>query len=130
MRPLLVLLLAAAALAAAAPAALGDADLPSDVLLLQSAYYPYQPPVSDRLRRTLDGLVAQSQKAGYPVKVAMVQSQVDLGDPAAVRPAGRLRAVPGARDRVQDEGPAARDHAGRHRHEQRQRERAAGDPTG
>ena len=79
MRALLVLLLAAAALSAAAPAALGDADPPSDVLLLQSVYYPYQPPVSDRLRRTLDRLVAQSQKAGYPVKVAMVESAVDLG---------------------------------------------------
>ena len=49
------------------------------MLLLQDVYYPYQPPVADRLRRTLDALVAQSQKAGYPLKVAMVQSQVDLG---------------------------------------------------
>src|SRR5437763_16945161 len=40
---------------------------------------PHRPPVSDRLRRTLDRLVAQSQKAGYPVKVAMVESAVDLG---------------------------------------------------
>jgi hypothetical protein len=49
------------------------------VLLLQSVYYPYQPPVSDKLRRTLDRVVAASQKAGYPVKVALVESQVDLG---------------------------------------------------
>ena len=79
MRALLAALLALTAVSATAPAALGDADPPSDVLLLQDVYYPYQPPVADRLRRTLDGLVAQSQKAGYPVKVAMVQSQVDLG---------------------------------------------------
>jgi len=80
MRALLALLLAAAALAATtSPAAFGDADPPSDVLLLQSVYYPYQPPVSDKLRRTLDALVAQTQKAGYPIKVAMVQSNVDLG---------------------------------------------------
>jgi hypothetical protein len=79
MRALLALLLAVAALAALAPAALADADPPSDVLLLQDVYYPYQPPVSDKLRRTLDSVVAQSKKAGYPVKVAMVESAVDLG---------------------------------------------------
>jgi hypothetical protein len=79
MRALLALLLGVAALAAFAPAALGDADPPSDVLLLQDVYYPYQPPVSDKLRRTLDSVVAQSKKAGYTVKVAMVESPVDLG---------------------------------------------------
>jgi len=79
MRVLLALLLAVAALAAAPPTALADADPPSDVLLLQSVYYPYQPPVSDKLRRTLDMVVTQSQKAGYPVKVALVASAVDLG---------------------------------------------------
>jgi hypothetical protein len=79
MRALLALLLGVAVLAAAAPAVLADADPPSDVLLLQTVYYPYQPPVSDKLRRTLDKVVAASQKAGYPVKVALVESQVDLG---------------------------------------------------
>ncbi len=79
MRALLVLALGVAALAAAAPAALADADPPSDVLLLQDVYYPYQPPASDKLRRTLDKVVAESQRAGYPVKVAMVESNVDLG---------------------------------------------------
>ena len=79
MRALLALLLAAAALGAAAPAALADADPPSDVLLLQSVYYPYQPPVSDKLRRTLDKVVVDAKQAGYPVKVALVESTVDLG---------------------------------------------------
>ena len=79
MRALLAVLLGVAALAAAAPAALADADPPSDVLLLQDVYYPYQPPVSDKLRRTLDKVVLGSKKAGYPVKVAMVESAVDLG---------------------------------------------------
>src|SRR5207302_3470111 len=79
MRALLALLLAAAALGAAAPAALADADPPSDVLLLQSVYYPYQPPVSDKLRRTLDKVVLDARQAGYPVKVALVESTVDLG---------------------------------------------------
>jgi hypothetical protein len=79
LRAPLALVLAAVALAAAAPSALADADPPSDVLLLQSVYYPYQPPVSDRYRRTLDSVVAQAQRAGYPVKVALVQSQIDLG---------------------------------------------------
>ena len=79
MRALLALLLGVAALAAAAPAALADADPPSDVLLLQDVYYPYQPPVADKLRRTLDKVVLDAKKAGYPVKVAMVESAVDLG---------------------------------------------------
>jgi hypothetical protein len=79
MRAPLALVLAAAALAAAAPAAHADADPPSDVLLLQPVYYPYQPPVSDKLRRTLDSVVAQAQRAGYPIKVALVQSTIDLG---------------------------------------------------
>jgi len=79
MRALLALLLAAAALGTAVPAALADADPPSDVLLLQSVYYPYQPPVSDKLRRTLDKVVLDAKTAGYPVKVAMVESTVDLG---------------------------------------------------
>jgi hypothetical protein len=79
MRALLALLLAAVALGTAAPAALADADPPSDVLLLQSVYYPYQPPVSDKLRRTLDKVVLDARNAGYPVKVAMVESAVDLG---------------------------------------------------
>ena len=79
MRALLALLVAAAALGSAAPAALADADPPSDVLLLQSVYYPYQPPVSDKLRRTLDKVVLDAKTAGYPVKVAMVESTVDLG---------------------------------------------------
>jgi hypothetical protein len=35
--------------------------------------------VSDKLRRTLDKVVLDAKKAGYPVKVAMVESAVDLG---------------------------------------------------
>jgi hypothetical protein len=79
MRALLAALLALTVVAAAAPGALADADPASDVLLLQDVYYPYQPAVADKLRRTLDGVVAASKKAGYPVKVAMIESSADLG---------------------------------------------------
>src|SRR5690349_1866254 len=78
-RSLLTLLAALVLLGAAAPAAHADADPPSDVLLLQDVYYPYQPPVAQNLRNALGAVVNNAHKAGYPIKVALVESQVDLG---------------------------------------------------
>jgi hypothetical protein len=73
--PIAVLLVALAS----APAALADGDPPSDVLLLQDVYLPYQPvvpkPVADALNRT----VKQLHKDGYPLKVAVIATQTDLG---------------------------------------------------
>jgi hypothetical protein len=66
-------------LAAGVPAALADADPPSDVLLLQDTYLPYQPPVSKPLADTLRNVVAAAKRAGYPIKVAIVATNVDLG---------------------------------------------------
>jgi hypothetical protein len=60
-------------------AAHADGDPASDVLLLQDVYLPYQPvvpkPVSDALTRTVKQLHAK----GYPLKVAIIASQTDLG---------------------------------------------------
>jgi hypothetical protein len=60
-------------------AARGDGDPASDVLLLQDAYLPYFPAPAKPLSRTLQRLLDQTRKAGYPMKVALIQSQGDLG---------------------------------------------------
>lgn len=72
-----VALLAATALAPAT--AHGDADPASDVLLYQQVFYPYRPVVDDALKAQLDGLTARTRKEGFPLKVAIVASQNDLG---------------------------------------------------
>lgn len=74
------LALAAVALALIAPpAALADGDPASDVLPSQDAFYPYSPQAARPLVLALNGLLAQVRKSGYPMKVAMVASQADLG---------------------------------------------------
>jgi hypothetical protein len=83
-RLLIVLLVAGLAWPSAARA---DGDPASDVLLQQDAYYPYAPPTSPRLRKALDGLLARARAAGYPMKVALIQTVADLGAYSS-RPAG------------------------------------------
>jgi hypothetical protein len=65
-----------AALPALAPA---DGDPASDVLLAQDAYYPYAPKVAPPLATALDDLLKRVRAAGYPMKVALIQTQADLG---------------------------------------------------
>lgn len=60
-------------------AARADGDPASDVLLIQDAYLPYFPAPAKPLAQTLTRLLAQLRKAGYPMKVALVQSAGDLG---------------------------------------------------
>jgi hypothetical protein len=74
-----IALLAAALALGAAPAALADGDPASDVLPSQDAFYPYSPPASKPLVTALDGLLAKVRKAGYPMKVALIESAADLG---------------------------------------------------
>lgn len=77
MRRALVLVLA---LALGAPAvAHADGDPASDVLVMQDAYYPYAPPTDGRYKRALDGVLKRARDAGYPVKVALIQTPRDLG---------------------------------------------------
>jgi MYXO-CTERM domain-containing protein len=66
-------------LAVAAPGALADGDPASDVLLGESVFYPYSPPVPASLQKQLNGVVAAAHKAGFPIKVALIASPVDLG---------------------------------------------------
>ena len=68
--------LAAALLPAAA---LADGDPASDVLLGQNVFYPYTPPTSASAQKTLNAETAAAKKAGFPVKVALIGSPVDLG---------------------------------------------------
>ena len=59
-----------------------DGDPCSDVLLFQQVCYPSNPP-SAAAREKLSALVAAANKAGYPIRVAIIQSRIDLGsDPA------------------------------------------------
>ncbi len=60
-------------------AALGDGDPASDVLLGENVFYPYQPPVSSALQKSLNAETAAAKRAGFPIKVALVASPVDLG---------------------------------------------------
>jgi len=79
MRPVRLIALALCLFGVAAPRALADADPPSDVLLIQSVYYPYQPKVSPGLQAQLDDVTARARRAGFPIKVALVATPQDLG---------------------------------------------------
>lgn len=74
-RPLIV---AAALSLAVAPAAHANGDPPSDVLPFDDVYLPADPPsqrAADSIRRT----VRRAREAGYPIKVAVIHAEVDLG---------------------------------------------------
>jgi hypothetical protein len=67
-------------IAALAPsAALADADPASDVLLVQNVFYPFSPTVSIPLQRALNAETTAAKQAGFPIKVALIDSPVDLG---------------------------------------------------
>jgi hypothetical protein len=70
--------LAAAACAATAAPALADGDPASDVLLFQPAFFPYAAP-SSGAKAELLGAVAAAKKAGFTIRVAVIQSRRDLG---------------------------------------------------
>jgi hypothetical protein len=76
---LAVLVPATLAPAILAPGALADGDPASDVLLGQSVFYPYSPPVSAALQKSLNAQTAAAAKSGFPLKVALISSPVDLG---------------------------------------------------
>ena len=76
---LLLTLLALAAGAVLAPAAaLGDGDPASDVLLGQNVFFPYNQP-SQKVMNELYSVTDAAQRAGFPLKIAMIQSKTDLG---------------------------------------------------
>jgi hypothetical protein len=75
-------LIVAAAVVVAVPSARADIDPASDVLLNQNVYLPYEPKVCAQLERPLTKLTDQAEKAGYPIKVAIIGSEGDLGGAA------------------------------------------------
>ena len=81
LRALLVALLAACALA---PAALADGDPASDTLITSQVFYPYYSntpkPAVNRLQQT----VADANKRGYTIRVAVITSPYDLGSVSAL----------------------------------------------
>src|SRR5262245_14137685 len=66
-------------LALAAGAALADGDPASDVLLGENVFYPYQPAVSQQVQKALNAQTAAAKRSGFPIKVALIASPVDLG---------------------------------------------------
>jgi hypothetical protein len=68
-----------AAVALVPVAARADGDPASDVLLGENVFYPYTPPVTAALTKRLDAAAAAAAKAGFPIKVALIASPVDLG---------------------------------------------------
>jgi hypothetical protein len=77
-RAVLAVSLAAAACATAVAPALADGDPASDVLLFQRAFFPYAAPSNDAKAQLL-GAVAAAKRAGYTIRVAVIQSRRDLG---------------------------------------------------
>jgi len=73
---LAVLALAATLVPALAKA---DGDPASDVLLGENVFYPYQPQVSGAVQKQLNAATAAAKRAGFPLKVALIASPIDLG---------------------------------------------------
>jgi hypothetical protein len=63
----------------AAGIARADIDPPSDFLLLQDVYVPYQPPVCNEEKAALQAATRKAKAAGYQLKVALIASPTDLG---------------------------------------------------
>jgi hypothetical protein len=80
MRAALSLALMAVALSVAAPLARADGDPASDVLYVGDVFLPYdqiaKPPLSAKL---VKAAVAAANKAGYPIRAALIASPYDLG---------------------------------------------------
>jgi hypothetical protein len=85
-----VALLATAAIAGVAPPARADGDPASDVLAVQKLFLPADANVSVRQQLQLNVMLTESAKKGYPLRVAIVGSQGDLGSVTALwrRPEG------------------------------------------
>ena len=74
----LTIVVALAALAGLATSARADGDPASDVLYFQDVYLPYAKPAAEGAAR-LTSTVAAANKAGFRIKVAVIQAEQDLG---------------------------------------------------
>ncbi len=74
-----VLVIALAALLIVPAVAMADGDPASDVLLGENVFYPYSPPVTGSIQKNLNAITLAARRAGFPIKVALIGSPVDLG---------------------------------------------------
>jgi hypothetical protein len=63
----------------ASPTAHADGDPASDVLLVQDVFLPFSSPVSRSLASILSSTVRRAHAARFPIKVALIESRIDLG---------------------------------------------------
>jgi len=77
----LLVLLAASVLT---PAALADGDPASDVLIVQKVFYPYYSNTPKDSVEQLNATVAEANKKGFPIRVAVITSPYDLGAVSAL----------------------------------------------
>ncbi len=79
-RRLTLIALAAALCGLLVPAAaLADGDPASDTLLGENVFYPYAPPVTGAVQRTLNSETAAAKRDRFPIKVALIAAPTDLG---------------------------------------------------
>ncbi len=73
------LLLALLGVLAIAPAARADGDPASDFLISQRIFLPYDTKIPKPDQQLLAGIVQDAAKKGYPIRVALIASDYDLG---------------------------------------------------
>jgi hypothetical protein len=83
-RALAVLLAAAVAAALLAGAARADGDPASDYLLAQKVFFPYDAKVPAADQQKLLAAVQSANKQGFPIRVALIWSDYDLGSVTAL----------------------------------------------
>jgi hypothetical protein len=76
--------LAAALALVGAGAARADGDPASDYLLTQKVFLPYDAKISATRSGQLAALASDAAKAGYPIRIALIASPVDLGSVTAL----------------------------------------------
>jgi len=83
-------LLGLGAAAIAPTAARADGDPASDVLATQALFLPWDADVPAIRQEQLSALLAQAERGGYPIRVALIASRADLGSIGALwqRPQG------------------------------------------
>jgi hypothetical protein len=79
MRPTLVLLAVLLATAAAPQLARADGDPASDYLLVQRVFVSYEAATAAKQKSDLTKAVAAANKAGFAIRVAVIESAYDLG---------------------------------------------------
>ena len=75
------LILLAAVLAASMPVATAraDGDPASDYLYVRSLFVPYETSISKGAQKALATAIDEATRAGYPIRVAVIERQSDLG---------------------------------------------------